>query len=317
MQDRLIPSSWSLMTHLLRLYKDINQLIQEIEKKDISAIRDVLRSIIGRLKILNTLGNRIPWFFLTFIPIDILISSNEKFANLKRLKKYLIRLRNSLEKIIVGKTGVRLLHRKGTYLHLRNPITTLCVPSGFDSMLPGYTYIPGRRPILLTASHATPPSMDINTGLLARRIAVKAHAHALISQIPRLFIDPNRMVGRILPFRRKLDDLINSGKVRLILDLHSMEGHVDSVVDIGVWFGLSSTRTYVKKLTDVFSKYDIPYTISTRFIGGDIIFYHANKPYINAIQLEISNRIRKRALRVLSNAISEYIVSVGDAYRRL
>ena len=89
-----------------------------------------------------------------------------------------------------------------------------------------------------------------------------------------------------------------------------------NLVEIGIWFGLSTTRTFVKRLADIFDRYNIPYEISYRFFGGDIVFYHANRPRINAIQLEISNTAKKKHLRRISNALAEYISIVGDIYRK-
>jgi len=316
MRPKRIHSSWTLMIHILKLYKDINHLLQVLNTTDGVEIKHVLRRIIGRLKILNTLGSDVCWYFLTFLPLDILISSNDKFEKTRILKRGLLLLRNSIEKMIVGRASHRFLRRKGMYINLRNPMTSLCVPSRFEDFIPGYTYIPGKRPVLLTASHATPPGSDINTAILSKRIAMRSGAHALISKIPRLFIDSNRLVGRILPFRRKLDELLGSRRIKLIIDLHSMEKRNSNMVEIGVWFGLSTTRSYIERLTKILDEYDIPYDISYRFLGGDIVFYHANKPLINAIQLEISNCVKGKGLRRLSNCLVNYIRSLGDINRQ-
>ncbi len=315
MQRDVFPSNWMLMIHILRLYKDINHFLQMLETGSIQDVKPLLDNIIGRLKILNTLGGKIPWFFLTFLPLDILIASNERLDDRRFLRKYLLALRNSIEKIIVGRIGSKLLRRKGIHTNLRRLTTIFYVPQGFREIIPGYTYIPGRRPILLTASHAASPGSDINTGFLARRLAIRTRSYALISHVPRLFIDSNRLVGRLLPFRRKLDEILSSRRIRLILDLHSMER--DGVwVEIGVWFGLSATKKFVMRLIDILDRHDIPYEISYRFFGGDIIFYHANRPRINAIQLEISNAVRRKYLRRINNALTEYINIVGDIHRR-
>jgi len=317
MRRKIVPSNWMLMIHILRLYKDVNQLIQLMGHDGKNGeIKAILRKIIGRLKVLNILGSNIPWYFLTFLPLDLLISSNDRFEKRRALKHALLSLRNSLEKMIVGRISYKFLRRKEAYINFRNPVSSLCVPSSFDEFIPGYVYIPGRKPVLLTAAHAAPPASDINTELLSRRVAMRSGAHALISRIPRLYIDPNRLVGRVLPFRRKLDELINNRKIRLIIDLHSMEKRNSNMVEIGIWFGLSTTGSYVEKLIEFFERNNISYEISYRYLGGDIIFYHANKPRINAIQLEISNGIRGRCLRLLCRTLISYINAVGDINRR-
>lgn len=316
MHKKTLPSNWSLLIHILRLYKDINQLIQLInEKSDEKEIKNTLRKIIGRLKILNTLGSHISWRLLAYIPINILILNKEKLENPRILRRYLLHLRNSIEKMVAGKAGIKLLRRKDAYITLKHPGTGLGVPSNFEQIIPGYEYIHGSRPILLTAAHAAPPGSETNAAVLVRKIAHRTKSHALISKIPRLYLDANRLVGRILPFRRKLEHLIEANKVKLIIDMHSMEKKNNCMIEVGTWFGFSASKSYIQRLLDIFSQFNISYEISTKFYGGDIIFYHGSKPWVNAIQLEISNSIRGRSLRLIGNALVSFINQIGERYR--
>lgn len=315
MYEKKLPSNWSLLVHILRLYKDLNQLIQLInEMNDKNEIKSTLRRIIGRLKILNTLGSHISWRFLAYIPINILILNKESLKKPHVLRRYLLHLRNSIEKMVAGKAGIRLLRRKDAYISLRHPGTGLSVPSNFEQIIPGYEYIQGTRPILLTAAHAALPGSDAKTSSLVKRVASKTQSHALISKIPRLYLDANRLVGRILPFRRRLEYLIETKRIKLLIDIHGMERKNNYMVDVGTWFGFSATKNYIQQLLNIFEQFNISYNISTKFYGGDIIFYHANKPWVNAIQLEISSDVRGRSLRLISKALICYINQIGEKY---
>ncbi len=302
--------------HVLRLYKDINNLLQTLtpphDERDMAT---VIRRIIGRLKVLNTLGNEASWRFLAYMPLILLISDSDALvSNTKIARRLIYVLRSSLEKMIIGRTGHRLLRRKGIYVGVRSPATSLCVPSGFDRVLPGYEYVRGRIPVVITAVHATPPGLDISTGALAKRVASKTGAHALISKIPRLYIDANRFSGRILPIRRILERLVWEGRIRLILDIHSTDKDDGCLVSIGFWFGLSAAKRYVDGLIEAFKRHEIPYEISDRYYGGDIVFYHSNRPIVSAIQLEIASNAGRKSLRQIAKALSEYILSIGGQH---
>ncbi|GEM_PF-2345542 len=303
------PLNWRLLRHILALYRDINLALQEINTNATSNSNaaSIFKKIINRLKAINTLGDNVSWYFFLHIQLSLYLSGNSIIRNSRQLKRFLVSVRNALEKMIVSKGTIRLLRRKDVFVNLRNPTVSIFVPEGFEDLIPGYRYIPGTLPVILTAPHASPPQSDINTGKLALVIAKRTSAYALISNLPRFIADPNRVLGRVWPFRRILEQLIAKRKIKLIIDLHTSSSTREHLVEIGTWYGFSIPKKYLDMLMQIFDSNDVTYGTNSRFVGGDITFYHSNIPLVSTVQLEISGEATRRDLRRIIRALVKFI----------
>lgn len=312
-----LPRYWRILSYLLSLYRDVNNTLHAISKGDIEETTKNLRRIIGKLRAINTLGHAISWFFFLHLPMNLFMA-DEKTINIQKIRAFLIDLRAALEKMIISRGRFKLIRQKDVYVDLRNPLISLGVPEKFENMIPGFEYLAGSKPVILSAAHAAPPSADKLTGDLAKIVARRSGAHAIISTIPRIFIDPNRIIGRLSPYRRFMENIIKTHRIKLVIDLHSMRVRSENIVEIGTWYGLSISSKLLDKLFLILEKHEIPYALSTRFYGGDIIFYHSKRPIINTIQIEIANNITKRDYRRLIRALVKFINQIGgkNKYKR-
>ncbi|MCR8471616.1 MAG: hypothetical protein QW819_00840 [Candidatus Korarchaeota archaeon] len=305
---RDFPSNWKLLKHILALYRDVNLVLREInESYSINpSVATILMRIINQLRAISMLRETVSMYFLAYLHLNIFLSE-DSLRDIQQLKRFLVTVQNALEKIIASNGKLMVLHRKDATISLRHSAVSLFVPDGFDALIPSYKYIPGTTPVILTAPHAAPPQSDTFTGRLALLVAKRTSSHALISTIPRFISDPNRMLGRIWPFRRILEKLIDENKIRLIIDLHSSNNAKENSVEIGTWYGFSILRKHLNMLLDTLEENNITYTINSRFTGGDITFYHSNIPFVSAIQLEISGGQDRKSLLKIAHSLVEFI----------
>ena len=311
------PLNWKLIRHILSLYRDVNLALQELSGNPVkSDVAHIFERIINRLKAINTLGDNVSWYFFLYMQLNLHFLRNSPPKTVRQLKRFLVSVRNSLEKMIVSKGNIRLLRRKDIFIDLKNPTISLFVPDGFEDYIPGYRYIPGTVPVLLTAPHAMPPMADTNTGRIATIVAKKTSAYALISTIPRFIADHNRVIGRVWPFRRILENLVINRRIKLIIDLHATSRTRENLIEIGTWYGFSISKRDLTLLMRILDSKGISYGITSRFVGGDIIFYHSNIPIVGTIQLEISRGASKKEIRKIIRSLIEFINKLSGARKR-
>ena len=172
----------------------------------------------------------------------------------------------------------------------------------------GYKEIKGMIPVLLTAPHAQSPNADLYTGEIVHKLSEETGAWGLISTISRNEIDYNRVEGRETPFRKRIDDLIEKGKVKYILDIHGMKERGLGDVELGTKMGTSASPDFISKLKEAFEKEGIECNIEhIGFTGGDIIEYHSNPPFVEAVQIEISRTLREYYREKIVDILSRFI----------
>jgi len=181
----------------------------------------------------------------------------------------------------------------------------------------GYKEVRGIIPVLLTAPHAQSPNADLYTGEIVKKLANNTGAWGLISTISRNEIDYNRAEGRETPFRMRIDDLIRRGKIKYILDIHGMKERNLGDVELGTKMGTSASEEFISKLKETFEKEGIECTIERiGFTGGDIIEYHSDPPFVEAVQIEISRTLRehqrKKIVEILSRFIKRIVMEESD-----
>ena len=175
----------------------------------------------------------------------------------------------------------------------------------------GYKELKGKIPVLVTAPHATPPNSDMYTGEIVQKLAEKTGAWGLVSTISRNEIDYNRVWGRGTPFRKRINDLIKKRKIKYILDIHGMKDRGLGDVELGTKMGTSASPDFISKLKEAFEKEGIKCNIeSIGFTGGDIIEYHSNPPFVEAVQIEISRTLREYHREKIVDVLSKFIGDV-------
>lgn len=271
--------------HSLSLQGDIDKRFSKIFSNLNRSYRDLWKSIL--------------WKF----PLEVALTSVNNLSQ-RKVNRYIRLLRIALEKSFQS-----LVRKVNDYKE--KTIFDDFPPAFFTNplrLLKGFKLIKGKNKVLLIVSHNKPPGNDLIVDGIAEKIAEKTNSYLLCSTISRIDIDYNRSLSRISPFRRLIDKLVFSGKVNLIIDLHGFAGEEYADVIIGVRGGISSDRKVVIKLKNILEKYDFRVKIDvSRFYGGDIIAYHSFPPVVNAIQLEINHKVRKRRKMVLVKALTEFI----------
>jgi len=108
---------------------------------------------------------------------------------------------------------------------------------------PSFTYQTGDLPILISAPHATAhlrrqrlKGEEEFTGALAQFLAEQTGIHALYSHY-RSPGDPNW--DRHSPYKRRLQEIVHSNKIRFVLDLHGMSNKYKIGLALGTMNGRS------------------------------------------------------------------------------
>lgn len=291
---------------LIKLHSDISKM-EIILKREKQIDNVILSSIINRLKAMNLLGESTSRSLLNHIPLEIFFIEWNMTDNHDLLKLIKI-IRMSLEKIILS-FGIKKAQRK---LSLRQEMEAYFY-FPFERLGVGYLLIRGQNKVLITAPHAKEPLSDDNIRTIAEKVAVKSKSWALISTISRIYIDYNRLGSRLSPFRRIIEKLaLSERKIRMIIDLHGRNQTFEEYdVEIGAMCGFSAKPKALNLLQEVFNKYKIKASFEEKgYIGGDITQYNGIPPFVNVIQLELSDRIRKRNSKRIISAISEFIAAL-------
>ena len=79
-------------------------------------------------------------------------------------------------------------------------------------------------------------------------------------------------------------------------------------VELGTKMGTSASPDFISKLKEVFEKEGIECNIEhIGFTGGDIIEYHSNPPFVEAVQIEISRTLREYYREKIVDILSRFI----------
>jgi len=291
------------LLHLYNILYDIEkQLITDDEKEQYS--KKFEKVIAG----LNRQHRNIWRFFIWKIPFEVVLYSKEENLSPRLVNRFLKALRFSIEKNFVDMIKFASSDKEP-------PSYKMIYPTFFENpvkLLSSFTFIKGKRKVLLVAAHSEPPLSDKYTGEVAELVARKTNSYALISNISRIYVDYNRFNSRLTPFRRIIDKLVFSRKINLIIDLHGNKSDESMDVEIGIRAGLTSKMDIIRKMVTFFEKHGLSVKInSTKFYGGDIIAYHTFPPYVNGVQLEINQRARKEKVSKIIKSLTEFIEKHG------
>ncbi|MHA1609151.1 MAG: hypothetical protein ACTSUJ_04005 [Candidatus Njordarchaeales archaeon] len=290
---------------LIRLYSEINKLEESIRSGE-SIDFNLVKRIAKKLRSFDILENGVSHTLLWAFPFAIFLEEEKFFKKKKSLIRF---LRTSLEKVIMERN--KALWDRGNKESFER-IMRFDLPLPLEDLIRGFEYIEGKKPVLLTTPHAQAPLQDAFVEEFVKRVARKTAAYALISRLSRVYIDYNRKIARVTPFRRIIERLsLVEKKIKLILDIHSTSNtESEHDVEIGIFGGLSVSRRYVVKLFEKLVEYGLRPVIEKKYVGGDIIRYHSFPPFVNAIQLEFIDFSRAKKRKAAEKALIDYILSL-------
>jgi hypothetical protein len=108
---------------------------------------------------------------------------------------------------------------------------------------PEFSYVPGRIPVLLSASHGAVHTRqgrlkeeDEYTAAMARLVAERTQTHVLYAR-RRSDTDPNWY--RDVPYKRRLRQAVEQAGIRFVLDLHAAAPSRDFGIALGTMVGRS------------------------------------------------------------------------------
>ncbi len=294
------------MSDPLEVFKDLLEfyyLVYRLEENNVGNNGEILDRTLNILEELLKYQSKIWSRILYRAPIELLLL-NESHVGKRKAKLLLRSLRNLLEKEILKITRIiRSVKSEEERIILppmfyHNPIKLF---NAFD-------YFEGRNRYLIIAAHSTPPLEDAHTVDIASKIAKITGSHLLISKISRVDYDYNSYYSRISPFRRLIERLIFSNRVKFIIDIHGY--NIPEEYDVRLGFGtiINKERKTVKRLLQSFEEQGLNTIVDTsRFHGGDIVFYHSIPPKINAVQVEINVKTRKHKRNKVINALVNFM----------
>ncbi len=288
--------------HNLRLYSEIQMLLEDIEQNWITGIKRHVKNIEELIKLISK-DDYEKTLLEKYFPIGLLTS--EDTINIEKLKHYLSELSSSIEKTIIeiGEYGKRgRISKRPLYSYYEMAFTY-----PLEKLIHAYSYIKGSNRCIIVVPHCHPPFHDAWTLEIGRKIAANTDSHLIYSKLSRIYMDYNRRHSRLTPFRRTLSKVIREEGIDLLIDIHgSKNDEVD--IEIGYASGASASIKTIKQLSETLKKYGLTHEyIDVKFTGGDIIRYHSIIGRNEAIQLEISNLARTRKRDKVIKSISEFI----------
>ncbi|MET0792389.1 MAG: N-formylglutamate amidohydrolase [Polyangiaceae bacterium] len=162
-----------------------------------------------------------------------------------------------------------------------------------------YSFLPELGVTTLAATHSR-YVVDLNRdplaelhGSFARSLITKETAHG--APVYRSEQAPQALRARVNEYhapyhsalRALLDETLNRFGRALLLDLHSFMGPITNDVCIGDVHGTSSTARTRLAFEDAFRERSFDVVLNQPFAGGYIVRAYANRPELEALQLEL------------------------------
>ena len=286
----------------LRLYSEVRMLIEDLEsgyKEGIYRHLNNIKELIGIISGTEYENAIIEKYF----PVGLLTSPDQ--IDIDRLILYLSELTSSIEKGLMEQGeygGTTPTNKKALYTYYE---ISFIYP--LEELVKGYEYVPGDKKCLVSVPHCHPPFNDVNTLSIGRDIASRTGSHLIYSKLSRIYTDYNRRYSRLTPYRRVISKLIRDMGIKLVLDIHGAKDD-DIDIEIGYAFGATASQETVRLLAKILNKHGLSYKYEdVKFTGGDIIRYHSIVGRNEALQLEISSRIRRENKETVVDAITEFI----------
>jgi hypothetical protein len=185
-----------------------------------------------------------------------------------------------------------------------------------------YEEIDGEVTVLLTAPHAHPPEADLNTDIIARLVAQESRCYALISHVSRTRLDLNKTAGLNHPFRKRIRQLVESAKIKYILDIHgSKRDCFHPQIELGTADLTTASAETVQGISSILRKkgFDVAADklLKGRKTEGNIIkSYFNSERKIECVQVEIRRDLRDNPenvkFKILIEALCEIVLLLGE-----
>ncbi len=209
-------------------------------------------------------------------------------------------------------------------------------------VIEGYVEVEGVNPVLITALHGfgtdrfkdvvdkirelgleyaflelipSRSAVDFLTWEIAFKAAVATRSWAILPTISKVdSVDGleipnynlNKEYAKETPLWRRIEELVERGKVKIIVDIHGMK-NISSWPDICISTnGLTSVSMgTLDKILNYFRALKLNVEVDRPFKGGALIRYFGKPPYVEALGLEL-----KRNLRFYRSNIPKIIVGL-------
>ena len=175
----------------------------------------------------------------------------------------------------------------------------------------------GRVPVILVAAHGIEQKKrsgriklaEPYTRGIAQYVSKKTKCHCLVKN-EDTGVDPNRRNND--EFKDILCDLIDSGQIGLLIDVHGAKRERDFDVEIGTANGELADPEVIERLIRCFKKRGIrKIAIDDPFNGGYITRTVRERTGINCVQIEINYKYRNlhniRAMRRICGALAAFV----------
>jgi len=214
------------------------------------------------------------------------------------------------------------------------------------NVIEGYVEVSGKKPVLITALHGfgtdrfkdivgkikelgleyafselipSRSAVDFLTWEIAFKAAIATNSWAVLPTISKVdhvdglnipYYNLNKEYGRKTPLWRRIEQLVNEGKIKYIIDVHGMK-------NISVWpdvclstNGYSSvSRNVLEKIVEKLRKRGLRVSVDKPFKGGALIKYFGKPPKTEALGIEL-----KRNLRFFGSKAPEIIIEVVNTF---
>lgn len=156
----------------------------------------------------------------------------------------------------------------------------------------------GNKPVMLTAPHTmrqikedgTVKKPEPFTKAIALYVSEQVDCSHLI-KLEDTGVDANSLVEE--DFKRTLLGLIESNKIKLVIDIHGAKKEHNFDIEFGTLNNVSADYTTIKQLEDEFMDHGINNIIHNEpFKGGGITKYIYTNSDIDVIQIEINKNYR-------------------------
>lgn len=180
-----------------------------------------------------------------------------------------------------------------------------------DDVILGYLEVKGSNPVLITSSHSQGPDADYNTGEIAYRVASLTNSHGMICTFSRTQIDANRVEGRVLPYRKKIADIVTNSNIHYIFDIHGMK-LTEYDIDFGTAGGKTATETLISSMIKTLISFGLDAKKDCNYLGlqNDLLLYHSNSPRIQGVQVEVSEPNRRVGSQLIVKGLCTMIYNI-------
>lgn len=189
---------------------------------------------------------------------------------------------------------------------------------------PGFEYIKGKRPIILSAPHSVRQIRDRK--IKAKEFCTGSIAILLQKQLDCFCIYKQRNCNDDAgydifnnKYRYKIMEEVNEEKIQFLLDIHGAKDKYGFDIDIGTnnFKNLNGHNEYIYEFLEIGKKYNLNITVDKKFKADSYRTISNSVALVNNIpclQIEISKEYRNirnfSKIKIILNFLEEYLKSI-------